>query len=193
LSPLRGNSSSAEQPKLFPPLVLHLAFVGIGLSRTALWVGPSLSILVSTRRFWILRFSASRPSPASARHTHRPALGCTRVLRTQVRAFEPQGPEYVALRHALRYDPRSGPRAHRLDLRRDHTPLWRHHQQSPVYPGFPPPASSAPGFSQPFDGFLLCMASLSCFIQAPPLGFKASKNRVIPRWSLVSRILEGAQ
>jgi hypothetical protein len=36
---------SAEQPKLFSDLVRHLALVGVGTLRTAVWVGPSLFIL----------------------------------------------------------------------------------------------------------------------------------------------------
>jgi hypothetical protein len=35
-----------------------------------------------------------------------------------------------------------------------------------------PPASSALGLSQTFDGLLLQTARLSCFIQTPPMGFK---------------------
>jgi hypothetical protein len=41
---------------------------------------------------------------------------------------------------------------------------------------FHDPASSAPGFSQPFDGLLLHPASSSSFIRAPPLGFQSSKS-----------------
>jgi hypothetical protein len=37
------------------------------------------------------------------------------------------------------------------------------------------PASSARGFSQPFDGLLLHSASSSSFIRAPPLGFKVQR------------------
>jgi len=39
-------------------------------------------------------------------------------------------------------------------------------------PGFPPPAPSALVFSQHYSGFLLQLVCLSCFIQAPPMGFK---------------------
>ena len=52
------------------------------------------------------------------------------------------------------------------------TPLWRCPCRNPYAPGFPPPALSAPGFSQPFDGLLLRTRCLSCFIQTPPMGFK---------------------
>lgn len=41
---------------------------------------------------------------------------------------------------------------------------------------FHDPASSAHGFSQPFDGLLLQPASSSYFIRAPPLGFQSSKS-----------------
>ena len=37
------------------------------------------------------------------------------------------------------------------------------------------PASSALGFSQPFDGLLLQTHRLFCFTQAPPMGFKEQK------------------
>jgi hypothetical protein len=39
-------------------------------------------------------------------------------------------------------------------------------------PGFPPPAPSVLALSQHFDGLLLQSVCLSCFIQAPPMGFK---------------------
>lgn len=61
------------------------------------------------------------------------------------------------------------------------TPLWRLHRWSPVYPGLPHPAPSALGLSQPCDGFLLHTASLSSFIQAPPLGFKEQKRCTLTR------------
>jgi hypothetical protein len=78
----------------------------------------------------------------------------------------------------------------RLDesnLSRGLAPLWRHYQQSPVNPGLPPPASSALELSQPFDGFLLCMASLSYFI-GTTYGVQSSKNRAIAASVFVSRI-----
>jgi hypothetical protein len=43
----------------------------------------------------------------------------------------------------------------------------------------PHSASSAPGFSQPCDGLLLHTASLSCFIQTPPVGFKEHERRCV--------------
>jgi len=58
--------------------------------------------------------------------------------------------------------------------------LWRRPRRSPVYPGLPHPAPSALGLSQPHDGLLLRTASLSSFIQAPPLGFKEHEQRGLP-------------
>jgi len=40
------------------------------------------------------------------------------------------------------------------------------------YLEFPPPAPSVLALSQHFDGLLLQSVCLSCFIQAPPMGFK---------------------
>lgn len=58
--------------------------------------------------------------------------------------------------------------------------LWRRPRRSPVYPGLPHPAPSALELSQPHDGLLLRTASLSSFIQAPPLGFKEHGQRGLP-------------
>jgi hypothetical protein len=58
--------------------------------------------------------------------------------------------------------------------------LWRRPRRSPVHPGLPHPAPSALGLSQPHDGLLLRTASLSSFIQAPPLGFKEHEQRGLP-------------
>jgi hypothetical protein len=55
--------------------------------------------------------------------------------------------------------------------------LWRLYRGSPVSPSLPHSASSAPGLSQPCDGLLLHTVSLSCFIQAPPIGFKEHERR----------------
>lgn len=68
------------------------------------------------------------------------------------------------------------------ELRREPAPPVRFRAPLAAFPVevrcsrvFHHPASSALGFSRPFDGLLLQPASSSCFIRAPPLGFKVQR------------------
>jgi hypothetical protein len=80
----------------------------------------------------------------------------------------------------------------RSELRaRDHTSHEVWHPSSDISAGvrstwgFHAPAPSARGCSQPFDGLLLRAASLSCFVQAPLMGFKEQEQTHRGTWCVL--------
>ena len=80
----------------------------------------------------------------------------------------------------------------RSELRiRDHTSHEVWHPSSDISAGvrstwgFHAPAPSAHGLSQPSDGLLLRAASLSCFVQAPLMGFKEREQTHRGTWCVL--------
>lgn len=75
---------------------------------------------------------------------------------------------------------------------RSGTPLVTSLLESGRPGGFHAPAPSAHGLSQPFDGLLLRAASLSCFVQAPLMGFKEQEQTHRGTWCVLGRQLRRA-
>lgn len=156
------------------PLMLGLTHAGFGFSRMVALVEPSLSVLLFAQCKRTLRFSAWILRKTTSRFPSATALGCTSETGYGLPVAQHPAAKCTLCVEQLRARPtRPGSDATLRDhTSRDFSSLGRHRRWSPVNPGLPPPASSAPGLSQAFDGLLLQTARLSCFVQTPPIGFK---------------------
>jgi len=108
----------------------------------------------------------------------RSALGCT----SETGSTPANSKWHVSVSAPLPRFDRVETSPHRRELPDESTPSVRFlaplatsHVEVRCSWAFQLPASSAPGLSQSFDGLLLPHACSSCFVRAPPLGFKVQR------------------
>ena len=145
--------------------------------RTTLWVrsSPFASTCFDTLGLEVFRLRARSPIPL---RPPAPALGCTSETGCEYPGIPFLNTRSDALRRrfvacSAQPEPNVGFASH---TSRGFRSLWRHHRRSSVYPGLPPPAPSARGLSQTFDGLHLRSTRLFSFTQTPPMGFKEQRT-----------------